>query len=139
MNMDEDCIFCKIVSGHVGCFVIASNELCVAFLDAHPLNPGHTLVVPRAHHQDLHTMDMQTGAAMFNLAQQVAQKLQSSDLPCDGISLEMSNGAAADQSVFHAHLHVVPRLTSDGLGRVEPALERPSHDALSALALLLSV
>ncbi|WP_219843974.1 HIT family protein [Arthrobacter sp. MYb227] len=136
--MDEDCIFCQIIAGRVTGFVIAANKLCVAFLDARPLNPGHTLVVPRAHHRDLHSMDEQTSAAMFNLAQQVANKLKSSELPCDGISLEMSNGAAAEQSIFHAHLHVVPRLIGDGLGRVEPPIARPGHGALAATARLLS-
>ena len=136
--MDEECVFCQIVAGQVNGFVIASNELCVAFLDALPLNPGHTLVVPRAHHQDLPSLDAQTSAAMFNLARQIATKLRSSALPCDGVSLEMSNGQAAEQSVFHAPLHVVPRLKDDGLGRVEPARERPSHGTLSATALLLS-
>lgn len=136
--MDEDCIFCQLATGQVTGFIIAANELCVAFLDALPLNPGHTLIVPRVHHKDLHSMDESTNAAMFILAQQVANKLQSSELPCDGISLEMSNGAAAEQSIFHAHLHVVPRLTGDGLARVEPPSVRPSHDTLAATARLLS-
>lgn len=136
--MDEECVFCQIVAGQVTGFVIASNELCVAFLDALPLNPGHTLVVPRTHHKDLLALDEQTSAAMFNLARLVAIKLRSSALPCDGISVEMSNGEAAEQSVFHAHLHVVPRLRDDGLGRVEPQIKRPSHDTLAATARLLA-
>lgn len=136
--MNQDCIFCQIAAGEASCFVIASNELCVAFLDALPLNPGHTLVVPRAHQKDLHALDEQTGAAMFDLARLVANKLQSSTLPCDGISLEMSNGVAAEQSIFHAHLHVVPRLIDDGIGRIDPQLKRPSRDMLAATARLLS-
>ena len=136
--METACIFCRILSGDAEGHVVAANDLCVAFLDALPLNPGHTLVVPRLHHQDLHELDAQTGAAMFDLARLVANKLRSSALPCEGISVEMSNGKAADQSVFHAHLHVVPRLGGDGLGRTEPPIERPSHDTLAATARLLS-
>lgn len=136
--MDQECVFCQIVAGHVDGFVIASNELCIAFLDALPLNPGHTLVVPRSHREDLHALDEQTSAAMFDLARQVAARMKSSALPCDGISLEMSNGEAADQSVFHAHLHVLPRFAGDGLTRQEPAIERPDLVELAAIARVLS-
>ena len=135
--MKETSVFCEMVSGTAEAFTVASNRLCVAFLDAVPLNPGHTLVVPRAHVPDLHGLDEQTSADMFNLARQVADILQASALPCDGINLLMSNGVVAEQSVFHAHLHVVPRTEDDGFGFVEPPARRPGAAELETIAALL--
>lgn len=135
--MKADCIFCTIVSGSIPGHIIAANELCVGFLDAAPVNPGHTLVVPRRHLSDIHELDEATSAAMFNLARQIAGMLNESPLHCEGINLLMSNGAVAEQSVFHAHLHVVPRIAGDGFGFVEAPTVRPDTGELAATARLL--
>ena len=135
--MDDQCVFCEIVSGHGVGHVVASNAHCVAFLDTAPINAGHTLVVPREHVRDIHGLDGVTAAAMFDLAHRVANSLRESPLPCEGINLLMSNGAVAAQSVFHAHLHVIPRVENDGFGFVEAPATTPTVDELAATARLL--
>ncbi len=135
--MNEKCIFCEIAFGSAAGHVVASNEHCVAFLDAAPVNAGHTLVVPRKHVSDIHGLDAATSAAMFDLARRVADSLRDSPLPCEGINLLMSNGEIAEQSVFHAHLHVIPRVENDGFGFVEAPAARPTGDELAATARLL--
>jgi len=135
--MDEKCVFCEIATGHTEGHLVASNANCVAFLDAAPVNAGHTLVVPRKHVRDIHGLDEATSAAMFDLARRVADSLRDSPLPCEGVNLLMSNGAVAEQSVFHAHLHVIPRVANDGFGFVEAPAARPTADGLAATARLL--
>ncbi|GAA1865812.1 HIT family protein [Paeniglutamicibacter psychrophenolicus] len=135
--MDEKCVFCEIASGRSEGHVVASNAHCVAFLDAAPINAGHTLVVPRKHLRDIHGLDAATSAAMFDLARRVADSLRDSTLPCEGVNLLMSNGEVAEQSVFHAHLHVIPRVENDGFAFVEPPAARPTADELAATARLL--
>lgn len=132
--MEDQCIFCEIASGRGVGHVVASNAHCVAFLDAAPINAGHTLVVPREHVRDIHGLDEVTSAAMFDLARRVADSLRDSPLPCEGINLLMSNGEIAEQSVFHAHLHVIPRVENDGFRFVEAPATKPTVDDLAATA-----
>lgn len=136
-TMDEHCIFCDIVAHKADAARIASNELCVAFLDASPINPGHTLVVPREHLGDIHALDEAVCASMFDLARRISGLLRDSAVPCQGINLLMSNGAIAGQSVFHAHLHVVPRNRNDGFSLIEQHPARPTGAELAATARLL--
>ncbi|MDO5744784.1 MAG: HIT domain-containing protein [Micrococcaceae bacterium] len=117
--MDGNCIFCDIVANRAEAARIDSNDLCVAFLDASPINPGHTLVVPRQHLVDIHSLEGAVCASLFDLARRVSSLLRDSTVPCEGINLLMSNGAVAGQSVFHAHLHVVPRNRNDGFSMSE--------------------
>ncbi len=136
-TMEEHCIFCDIVAKKAEAAHIASNDLCVAFLDASPVNAGHTLVVPRRHLLDVHHLDDALSAAMFTLAREVACLLRESAVPCEGINLLMSNGAVAGQSVFHAHLHVIARLEDDGFSFVERHSARPTGADLAATGRLL--
>ena len=91
--MADDCLFCGIVAGSIPSETIDSDERTVAFMDINPATPGHALVVPRAHYADL----------MKNV------------LDADGINLINACGAAAWQTVFHFHIHVVPRYVDDPL------------------------
>ena len=136
-TMEEHCIFCDIVAKKAEAAHIASNDLCVAFLDSSPINPGHTLVVPRAHRQDIHDLDEALCASMFNLARRISGLLRDSAVPCEAINLLMSNGAIAGQSQFHAHLHVVPRNKNDGFSFVEQHPARPTGTELAETARLL--
>ena len=135
--MDQTCVFCEIASGNAEGHVVASNAHCVAFLDAAPINAGHTPVVPREHVRDIHGLDAATSTAIFDLARRVADSLRDSPLPCEGVNLLMSNVEIAEQSVFHAHLHVIPRVANDGFGFVEAPAARPTADELAATARLL--
>lgn len=105
---DPDCIFCKIINRDVPAAIIREEEHAIAFMDAFPSSEGHALVVPKAHHPDLLTLSAEALQAAAALAQRVAQA-QMQTLEPDGIVVTQFNGAAVGQTVFHYHVHVVPR------------------------------
>lgn len=109
-----DCLFCKIAAGELPATVVAESERALAFADINPATAGHTLVIPRAHAQDVQDIAAEDLAATIELAQQVARAARER-LGADGVNLLNSSGAAAWQSVFHFHIHVVPRYEGDPL------------------------
>jgi histidine triad (HIT) family protein len=122
----DECIFCAIVAGKADATVVAQDERTVAFLDIAPLTRGHTLVVPRAHSPDLLHADPEDVAAVARAAQRVAAAALPA-LGAAGVNLLQANGAVAMQSVFHLHVHVIPRYRPGefhielGRRRAEPA------------------
>ncbi|MFA9446216.1 HIT family protein [Egicoccus sp. AB-alg6-2] len=110
----SDCIFCAIVAGDAPARIVHETERTVAFLDLNPATRGHTLVVPRAHARDIHDVAPADLAEVATAAQQVAAAAVD-ELGAAGVNLIQSSGAAAFQTVFHLHLHVVPRYAEDGL------------------------
>jgi histidine triad (HIT) family protein len=111
---DPDCLFCKIVAGELPATVIDADERTLAFMDINPATRGHVLVVPRVHTADLHAIDLDDLAACARTAQRVAARVRDA-LRADGVNLLNSTGAAAWQTVFHFHLHVIPRYDDDPL------------------------
>ncbi len=109
-----DCIFCKIAAGELPATVIASDERVLAFVDINPATRGHTLVIPRAHAQDIHEIGAEDLAASIVLAQQIAGRARER-LGAEGVNLLHSSGRAAWQTVFHFHIHVIPRYGGDPL------------------------
>lgn len=130
--IDPTCIFCQIVAGDADATFIFEDDTVVVFLDINPVTPGHTLVVPRAHMPALSDVDPRTGAHMFNVAQRMAKALRASDLRCEGVNLFYADGEAANQTVFHAHLHVFPRYDGDGFGLTAERQTQPSRPELEA-------
>jgi histidine triad (HIT) family protein len=114
MAQDPDCIFCKIVAGELPSLVVAEDDHSVAFLDVNPATPGHTVVVPKEHHRDLLTIEPPALEATLATAQRVARTL-SEKLDTVGVNLLNNCGADAWQTVFHFHVHVVPRYAEDAL------------------------
>jgi len=112
--MSEDCIFCKIVAGELPATIVDEDERTVSFMDIQPANRGHALVIPRVHAQDVHTIDPADLQAVVVAAQRLAAKVRD-NLGAVGVNLLNSSGAAAWQSVFHFHLHVIPRYEGDPL------------------------
>lgn len=110
----DGCLFCGIVAGEVPSTRIDEDERTVAFMDINPANPGHALVVPRAHARDLHDIDPEDLAACAVTAQRVAARARDR-LGADGVNLLNSCGEAAWQTVFHFHVHVIPRYADDPL------------------------
>jgi histidine triad (HIT) family protein len=130
-----DCIFCKIAAGELPASVVASDERALAFLDINPATRGHMLVIPRAHAQDLHDIGSEDLAATISLAQQVAT-LARERLGADGVTLLQASGSAAWQTVFHFHIHVIPRYAGDALRQPwSPAAGDPQELAQAAAAL----
>jgi histidine triad (HIT) family protein len=112
--MAEDCIFCKIVAGELPAQIVAEDERTIAFMDISPATRGHTLVIPRRHARDLWEIEPEELAAAAQAAQRVAGRLRER-LGADGVNLINSCGPHAWQTVFHFHIHVIPRYEGDPL------------------------
>ena len=111
---DPDCIFCKIVARELPAVIVEEDERTLAFMDIAPATRGHALVIPKQHSSDLHTIAPEDLAACAAAAQRLAARL-AERLDPDGINVLQSSGAAAWQTVFHFHLHVIPRYAGDPL------------------------
>ena len=114
MASDPDCIFCKIVAGELPATKVDEDERTIAFMDINPGTRGHALVVPKAHVRDLVAIDQEELAAVIQAAQRLAKRMPAA-LGVDGVNLLNSCGAVAWQSVFHFHIHVIPRYQGDPL------------------------
>jgi histidine triad (HIT) family protein len=121
---DESCDFCSIVRGDdPATEILAEGDDWVAFFPLSPATPGHTLIIPRAHAPDLWATDPDRGATLMTAVIEVGQAIRSALQP-DGMNLISSAGSAAEQTVFHLHLHVVPRWRQDGFGQIWPTGKR---------------
>jgi len=108
------CIFCNILSDLAPAQFVYHDELCAAFMDIRPINPGHVLVVPRVHAALLSELDQASAGRLLQVAQRVDAALRASGLPCEGVNLFLADGRPAGQEVLHVHLHVIPRFHGDG-------------------------
>jgi histidine triad (HIT) family protein len=111
---DPNCIFCKIVAGELPATIVDEDQRTIAFMDVNPANRGHALVVPREHSADLLSVDRDDLIAVTLAAQRLAGRAKER-LGADGVNLVNSCGAVAWQSVFHFHVHVIPRYEGDPL------------------------
>ncbi|OGE90458.1 MAG: hypothetical protein A2722_03030 [Candidatus Doudnabacteria bacterium RIFCSPHIGHO2_01_FULL_50_11] len=109
-----DCIFCKIISGHLPAHKVYEDEKILAFLDINPVNPGHTLVVPKRHFESMIDADDGTLSELTRIAKRLGGAMMKG-LDAQGFNLGVNNGAAAGQVVFHVHYHLIPRMHSDNL------------------------
>ena len=110
----SDCLFCKIVEGSVPSRKVFENDNCYAFLDIFPAAKGHTLVIPKQHFTDIHEIDAQSYGAVAAATKEVADLLQKK-LGSQGVTIFQMNREAGWQTVFHLHMHVIPRWDNDGL------------------------
>jgi histidine triad (HIT) family protein len=117
--MVTECVFCKIMAGHVPADFVYQDALTVAFVDPRQHNPGHVLVVPRTHINDIRRLDPRNGAGLMDTLIKIARAVDQA-FPNEGMSVWHSIGPAAFQEVPHMHMHVHPRRLGDGLLRVYP-------------------
>ena len=129
---DPDCIFCRIVAGEIPAQKIDEDEHTVAFMDISPATRGHALVVPRRHARDLLEIDDEDLTATLLAARRIAQRAKER-LGADGINLLNSCGAAAWQTVYHFHVHVIPRYEGDPL-RLPWTPQEGNPDEIAAAA-----
>lgn len=111
--MDE-CIFCKIVSNEIKAIKVFENNEFVAFLDIHPVSLGHTLVIPKQHFDKFELTPLETVTKIFELVRNIAPKIAQA-LGTKDFNISINNGVASGQSVWHTHVHVIPRKLNDGL------------------------
>ena len=106
-----DCIFCKIIAGEIPSYTVYEDDVVKAFLDISQGTPGHTLVVPKKHVKDLFAYDEDLAAAVFSRLPKIARAVKKSNPAIKGMNIINNNGEVAYQSVFHSHIHLVPRYT----------------------------
>jgi len=124
LKSDPDCDFCAIARGESDAEVVCEGERWVAFFPLEPATPGHTLIIPREHVSDLWAADADTGRELMAASIRVGRAIQAALEP-DGMNLITSAGAAAEQTVPHLHLHVVPRWSGDSFGPIWRASVSP--------------
>lgn len=132
----QDCIFCKIINDTQPASVVYSDDKVIAIMDISQVNLGHVLVIPKAHAASLAELDPETGAHLFKVAMRLAAAVRKSGVRCEGVNLFVSDGAVAFQSVFHFHLHIIPRFKDDGFGLVFGPNNRlyPAREELDRVA-----
>lgn len=109
-----DCLFCKIVAKEIPSQPVFENDQVYAFMDIRPTNEGHVLVVPKKHSVDIFDTPSETLGQMMSAAKQLSEAVMNA-VNADGVNLLMNSKGAAGQIIFHAHMHVIPRFSTDGL------------------------
>lgn len=110
---DDNCIFCKIAAGEIPSRTLYEDERFRVILDMGPAAKGHALILPREHYADIYEIPEETAALSMRLAKKMAV-LITEKMNCDGFNIVQNNGAVAGQTVFHFHMHLIPRYKDDG-------------------------
>jgi len=131
----SDCVFCRIIAGQIPATRVFEDAHTLAFMDIGQVNPGHVLVAVKPHVENLQGLDDSLAGAALHTAARVARAVQAAFAP-EGISVYQANGAAAGQTVFHFHIHVLPRWHGDGMELTWP-VKNPPREMLEAYAVKL--
>ena len=119
--MNENCIFCKILKGDIPSFCVFEDESFKVILDRFPASRGHVLILPKEHYQDLFELPDEIGSKLYPLAKKLAVAIKKA-VGAEGINIIQNNGESAGQSVFHFHMHLIPRFKEDHI-----ILNKTSH------------
>ncbi|KZY64145.1 hypothetical protein A3766_10070 [Oleiphilus sp. HI0132] len=111
----KDCIFCKIISGNEEASIVYEDEHFLALMDAYPLTKGHCLIIPKRHYERLDELNAKTRAQLFNIGNKIVEAQKKAGLGIHGTNLLVNDGKAANQTVPHLHLHLIPRESGDWL------------------------
>jgi histidine triad (HIT) family protein len=128
----SDCVFCRIVARQIPATVVHEDEHTLAFMDLGHVNPGHVLVAVKKHAENLYALDDAQAGAVLRAAARVARAIRGAFNPA-GLSVYQANGKAAGQTVFHYHVHLVPRHDNDGMELTWP-VKNPPRDQLEEYA-----
>ena len=120
----SDCVFCRIVARQIPASVVYEDEDALAFMDLGQVNPGHVLVAVKTHADSLYALDEPQAQGVFRAAARVARGIRAAFAP-EGLSVYQANGKAAGQTVFHFHIHLVPRHEGDGMALAWPVKNPP--------------
>jgi histidine triad (HIT) family protein len=132
MKQDPNCVFCKIVGGQIPSTKVHEDDHAVAFMDIGQVNPGHVLVAAKAHAENIYALDDAQAAAVFRASARVARAVRDAFSP-PGLSVYQANGKPAGQTVFHFHMHLVPRHDGDGMTLGWP-VKNPPRERLEEYA-----
>ncbi|HEL1612015.1 TPA: HIT family protein [Streptococcus suis] len=129
----SDCIFCKIVAGEIPASKVYEDDQVLAFLDITQVTKGHTLVIPKKHYRNVLEMDAEAAGQLFTAVPAIARQLKEK-LGASGLNIVNNNEEAAGQTVFHTHIHLLPRFDqNDGLD-IQFKVNEPDFPALANLA-----
>ncbi len=134
--MAEDCIFCRIVDGDIPARTVHEDDDVLAFLDVNPLAPGHTVVIPKSHHQYVRDLPADLSASVFETVHALVPAVQDA-VDADAHTVAINDGPAAGQEIPHVHVHIVPRFDGDGGGPIHAVAGTPpdlDDDELDAIA-----
>jgi histidine triad (HIT) family protein len=131
-RIDSNCIFCKIVAKQIPATVVHEDAATLAFMDIGQVNPGHVLVAAKAHAENIYALDDEQAGALFRAAAKVSRAIRAAFSP-EGLSVYQANGKAAGQTVFHVHIHLVPRHEGDGMALSWP-VKNPPREKLEEYA-----
>lgn len=126
------CVFCRIVAKEIPATVVHEDEHTLAFMDIGQVNPGHVLVAVKQHAENIFALGEAQAAAVFRVASNVARAIRAAFAP-EGLSVYQANGKAAGQTVFHFHIHLVPRHEGDGMELTWP-VKNPPREKLAEYA-----
>lgn len=127
-----ECVFCRIVAKQIPATVVHEDEHTLAFMDIGQVNPGHVLVAVKQHAENIFALDEARAAAAFGAAARVSRAIREAFAP-QGLSVYQANGSAAGQTVFHFHIHLVPRHEGDGMQLTWP-VKNPPREKLAQYA-----
>jgi histidine triad (HIT) family protein len=127
-----DCVFCKIMAKQIPASVVHEDEHTLAFMDLGQVNPGHVLVALKAHAENVYALDDAQASAVFRSVARVSRAIREAFAP-QGLSVYQANGKAAGQTVFHFHMHLVPRHENDGRDLTWP-VKNPPRERLEEAA-----
>ncbi|MEU0557421.1 HIT domain-containing protein [Dactylosporangium sp. NPDC006015] len=127
MTTDPACEFCEIVARSAPARIVFEDEDSLAFFPLNPASPGHTLVIPRVHIPDIWSLSRDQASPLLDTTLKVSRAIRTALRP-DGLNIINSNGAAATQTIFHIHVHLVPRWHSDHFGNIWPPSSQRTDD-----------
>ena len=131
----SDCIFCKIANGEIPSRTIYEDDLFRVILDLGPAARGHALILPKEHYGNIYELPEDKTARAFTLAKRMAERM-TDKLGCDGFNIVQNNGETAGQTVFHFHIHLIPRYSNDGQ-KIGWNPRKPSDEELDETARIL--
>ena len=111
----ENCIFCKIANGEIPAATLYEDDMFRVILDLGPASKGHALILPKSHYADIYELPEETAGEVYKLAAKMAKKMTEA-LGCDGFNIVQNNKEVAGQTVFHFHMHLIPRYKGDQVG-----------------------
>ena len=135
--MKDDCIFCKLANGVFETNKIYEDDDFTAILDAGPANRGHALIIPKEHYANIYELPEDIAGKAFVLAKKLAANM-TEKLGCDGFNIVQNNGEAAGQTVFHFHMHLIPRFKGDG-AMIQWKPGKPTDEEQKELCKLLAI
>jgi histidine triad (HIT) family protein len=124
-----NCLFCKIISGEISTYKVYEDEDVLAFLDIEPLTKGHTVIVPKAHVENLLDLDDEKVKKLFLVVKKIAQNLKDK-LSLEGMNIGINMGEVAGQAMNHLHIHILPRYEGDGGGSVHSIVNNSPTETL---------